>query len=304
LFDAVTGRAAHTASSSCVDNEQVRAMQTVINGDCLDYMRTMPDQSVAAVVTSPPYNLGKSYGCHNDKMPEAQYLAWQDEVAQKIARLLMPDGHLFLNVGSNSRFPWRSVDVANVYRRHLILQQRITWVKSIALDGSTLPDSLRNAMHDRQVGHFQSLNSSHFLNPVTEDIWHFSPSGKSSIDRTAPGVGVPYVCADQPARFGHNRELHCRGNVWHIPYKTTQSRADRDFHPSPFPVDLSERCLKLAALQVGDLVLDPFAGTGATLVAAQQLGLSAIGIEIDPTYCEAVRRRLNQASEVVLQAAK
>jgi site-specific DNA-methyltransferase (adenine-specific) len=237
-------------------------------------------------------------------MPEAQYLAWQDEAAQEIARLLMPQGHLFLNVGSNSRFPWRSVDVANVYRRHLTLQQRITWVKSIALDGSTLPVSLRDAMHDRQVGHFPSINSPHFLNPVSEDIWHFSPSGKSPIDRTTPGVGVPYVWANQPARFGHNRELHCRGNVWHIPYKTTQSRADRDFHPASFPVALAERCLRLAGLKAGDLVLDPFAGTGATLVAAQQLGLSAIGIEIDPVYCEAARRRLYHVSKAVLDAAK
>jgi len=201
-------------------------------------MRTMRRQSVAAVVTSPPYNLGKSYSCHNDNMPEAKYLAWQDGVAQEIARLLVPEGHLFLNAGSNSRFPWRSVQVAQVYGRHLSLQQHITWVKSIALDGSTLPVPLRGAMHDRPVGHFQSISSAHFLNPVTEDIWHFSPSGRSPIDRTAPGVGVPYVCVDQPARFGHNRELHCRGNLWHIPYKTTQSRADRDFHPAPFPVGL------------------------------------------------------------------
>src|SRR5215831_1400854 len=106
----------HAAAPSCVNDEQECATQRMINGDCLDYMRMMPSESVPAVVTSPPYNLGKTYSCHNDNMPEAQYLAWQDEVAQEIARLLMPDGHLFLNVGSNSRFPWRSVDVANVYR--------------------------------------------------------------------------------------------------------------------------------------------------------------------------------------------
>jgi len=89
--------------------------------------------------------------------------------------------------------------------------------------------------------------------------------------------------------------VHCRGNAWHIPYKTTQSRADRDFHPAAYPVVFVERCLKLAGLKQGSLVLDPFAGTGATLVAAKQLGLSAIGIEIDPAYCEAARRRLGAA---------
>lgn len=278
--------------------------QTVINEDCLAYMRTMATQSVAVVVTSPPYNLRKRYSQHSDNMPEAQYLAWQEEVAQEIARLLVPEGHLFLNVGSNSQFPWRSVQVAEVYGRHLTLQQRIAWVKSIALDGSSLPLRLREAMHDRQVGHFPSINSCHFLNPVCEDVWHFTPSGRSPINRTAPGIGVPYVFTDQPARFGHHRERHCRGNAWHIPYKTTQSRADRDFHPAPFPVALVERCLRLADLNAGDLVLDPFAGTGSTLIAAQQLGLSAVGIEIDATYCAAARRRLGQLSEVLPDAAQ
>jgi site-specific DNA-methyltransferase (adenine-specific) len=154
------------------------------------------------------------------------------------------------------------------------------------------PNQYEGAMHDRQVGHFPSLNSDHFLNPVFEDVWHFTPQGRSPIARTAPGVGVPYVRADQPARFGHNRGLHCRGNVWHLPYKTTRSRRDRDFHPAPFPVALAERCLKLAAVQFDELVLDPFMGTGATLIAAQQLGLCAIGIEIDAGYCAAARRRL------------
>jgi DNA modification methylase len=134
-------------------------MQTVINGDCLDHMRTMPSQSVAAVVTSPPYNLGKSYSCHNDNMPEAQYLAWQDEVAQEIVRLLMPKGHLFLNVGWNSKHPMRSVQVMLEYARHLTLQQPILWTKSVALDGKSLPKHLGTEMHDRQVGHFASVNS-------------------------------------------------------------------------------------------------------------------------------------------------
>jgi site-specific DNA-methyltransferase (adenine-specific) len=79
-------------------------------------MRTMSAHSVSVVITSPPYNLGKKYSLHNDSMPEDQYLAWQSEVAKEIARILRHDGHLFLNVGSDSQHPWRDIDVALAYR--------------------------------------------------------------------------------------------------------------------------------------------------------------------------------------------
>ena len=116
------------------------------------------------------------------------------------------------------------------------------------------------------------------------------PSGRSRIDRQA--IGVHYVWADQPARFGHHRDKHCRGSAWHIPYKTTQSAADRYHHPATFPVELADLCLRLAAPEPDGLALDPFAGIGSMLLAAKALGLAAIGIEIDPNYCAAARQRL------------
>jgi site-specific DNA-methyltransferase (adenine-specific) len=267
--------------------------QVVTEGDCLTVMRTMPTGSVACIVTSPPYNLGKAYSLHNDDMPEDAYLAWQGEVAREIARLLKPDGHLLLNVGADSKHPWRAMDVANSYRPHLVLQQTIAWAKSIALNASTLPErALREAMHERTFGHFVSINSPAYLNPTWESVFHFTPSGHSPINRLA--IGVPYVFKDQPARFGHGRDKHCRGNAWHIPYQTTQSRADRDHHPATFPVELAAFCLRLADPRPDELVLDPFVGTGTTLLAAQSLSLRAIGIDIDAAYCAAARRRLSE----------
>jgi site-specific DNA-methyltransferase (adenine-specific) len=263
--------------------------QIVVQGNCLERMATIAPGSVSAIVTSPNYNLNKRYGVCNDKRPLAEYLADQARAAELCAKLLKPDGHFFLNVGWDSKNPMRAVEVMLEYAKHLRLQQPIVWTKSVAVDGRSLPPHLRE-MHDRQVGHFVSLTTDYFLNPTCEMVWHFSPSGKSPINRLA--IGVPYVWKDQPERFGHKRELHCRGNTWHIPNETIQSKADRDFHPAPFPVGLVEFCLRLAALKPGDLVLDPFAGTGTTLLAAKRLGFAAIGIEIDPNYCEAARRRL------------
>jgi site-specific DNA-methyltransferase (adenine-specific) len=274
-----------------------RSAQTIHEGDCIACMRRMAPASVAAVITSPPYNLGKSYGVHDDNMPEADYLAWQTQVAKEIARLLKPNGHLFLNVGCNTKHPLRAVQLMQEYNRHLTLQQTFFWVKSLAIEGSTMPPHLRREMHERQVGHLLPSTSSYYVTQTTEIVWHFSPSGRSEIDVDAPGVGVGYVYQDQPARFGHHRKLHCRGTALHIPYKTTQSRADKFEHPAPFPVALAEYFLRLAALKPDDVALDPFMGTGATLIAAKRLGQSAIGIDIDPAYCAAACRRLTAEAD-------
>jgi site-specific DNA-methyltransferase (adenine-specific) len=266
--------------------------QTIVEGDCLAVMRTMATYSIKCAVFSPPYNLNKRYSVHNDKMPQTEYLLWQREVAKELLRVLRADGHLFLNIGWDSKHPWQSVDVAQEYRRFFVLQNHNAWIKSIALDGSTLPKSLREAMHERQVGHFVSLHSDRYFNPVWEDVWHFTPAGCSSVTTDVEGLGVPYVWADQPERVGHNKPRHCRGNAWHIPYRTTQSKADKDGHPSIYPVELARMCLLSAGMKPGEVALDPFMGTGATLLAASELGVEAIGIEIDPAYCAAARRRL------------
>ncbi len=136
-----------------------------------------------------------------------------------------------------------------------------------------------------------SLNSDTYLNPTWEPIFHLTPQGRSPINRLA--IGVPYVFKDQPERFGHGRDKHRRGNVWHVPYETTQSRGDRDHHPATFPVKLAELCLRLADPRPGELVLDPFVGTGSTLLAARTLNLKAVGIDIDPLYVAAAQRRLS-----------
>jgi site-specific DNA-methyltransferase (adenine-specific) len=301
---------------------------TITQGDCLPVLQSMPAASVDASVFSPPYNLGKKYNVHDDNMPEAAYLASMGSVAMELGRVVKPGGHVFLNMGWNTKHPWRSIDVLLTYRPFFQLQNAIAWIKSLAIDATALPtddlktlpalrawleivglptsgkdgmairrglcEALRADMHERTIGHMPSLNSEHFLNPCWEHVWHLTPTGRSPIDREA--IGVRYVHTDQPDRFGHGRQVHCRGDAWPVPYQTIQSKEERFRHPSPYPIELVVMCLKLARLPPGAVVLDPFAGTGATLLAAQQLGLSAIGIEIDPAYVAAARGQLDRAA--------
>lgn len=248
----------------------------IVQDDCLDAMRQMPSGSVDAIVTSPPYNIGVSYRSTDDNKPRVAYLDWMQEIAVEFRRLLKPDGAVFLNLGSTSTDPWIAQDVSARFRQHLVLQNRISWIKSVFV-------------HGRTHGHFKPINSRRFLNRAHEEVLHWSLRGDIEIDRLA--IGVPYEDKSNVSRWKHaTKDLRCAGNCWHIPYETVRSGAGKYHHPAPYPVELVRRCLKLHGRP--GLVLDPFAGSGTTLVAARELGWRAIGIEIDPVYADIARQRI------------
>lgn len=251
-------------------------LQTILRGDCLDLMRDLPDGSIDVVVTSPPYNIGIRYGAYRDDGPRDAYLGWMAEVSAALARVLAPGGSVFLNVGASNSDPWVAMDVAGVFRRDFVLQNHIQWVKSVAIGDDT-------------VGHFKPIRSARFLNHNHEQVFHFTRDGRVALDRLA--VGVPFKDKSNIARFGHASDRRCAGNTWFIPYGTVVSKAEKFNHPAGFPVELPLRCLRLHGV-AGARVLDPFMGTGTTLVAAQRLAMPGIGIELDPTYLEAARDRL------------
>jgi site-specific DNA-methyltransferase (adenine-specific) len=260
----------------------------LLEGDVLERLRELPSDHVECIVTSPPYNLGMDYGGADDRKPYDVYLAWIGDVFRECKRVLTPEGSLFLNVGYSSIEPWIAMDVANALRKDYVLQNQFTWVKNISLG-------------DVSHGHFKPINSKRFVNVTNESIFHFTKTGKVSLERLA--IGVPFM---------HKSNLHsrskakqdtvkpdcrCRGNTWYIPYETIQNnKTERGGHPASYPVELVERCLKLCfGTSMGKVVLDPFLGTGTTLVAAQRLGHSGIGIDINPEFLAFARARLEQA---------
>jgi site-specific DNA-methyltransferase (adenine-specific) len=250
--------------------------QTVIHGDCLTDLRAMPSDSVDVAVTSPPYNIGVAYRSYQDKRPRQSYLDWLAEIGHQIGRVLKWDGSFFLNVGSTSTDPWVAVDVALAFKEIFALQNTILWAKSVSIGADT-------------VGHFKPITSRRFLNNNHESIFHFTKTGEVEIDRLS--VGVPFKDKSNIARWGHEKDRRCAGNVWFIPYKTVRSKAQKFDHPAGFPVELPARCIKLHGVKDAT-VLDPFVGTGTTLVAAESLGCNGIGIEIDRQYAEKAVERL------------
>lgn len=270
------------AVSRHVNGRSIVGKQTVLTGDCLLRMKSMGAESVDVVVTSPPYNLGIAYRSYNDAIPRKAYLDWFQQVASSLFRVLRPDGSIFLNMGATNSDPWVLFDVADVMRERFTLQNHIAWVKSISIGDDT-------------VGHFKPISSYRYLNQNHEAIFHFTKTGAVPIDRLA--VGVPYKDKTNISRRGHAQDRRCAGNTWFIPYKTVQSRDDKFNHPAAFPSALAEKCILLHGTEAG-VVLDPFLGSGSTLVAAEKCGWTGIGIEIDPEYAQTSIERLRSlASE-------
>jgi site-specific DNA-methyltransferase (adenine-specific) len=244
---------------------------------------------VDVIVTSPPYNMGIRYGTYQDSLSQSDYLAWTSSWVAAAARVLKPEGSLFMNVGTRPSDPWTALDVAQAARSHLRLQNIIHWVKSIAIDREAT-GAAAGLARDLAVGHYKPINSDRYLNDCHEFVFHFTPLGDTPLDRLA--LGVPYQDPSNIARWRNAAEgVRCRGNTWFIPYETIQRR-DRDRpHPATFPSRLPEQCLRLHGVERLGLVMDPFTGLGSTAVACARLGVNFLGTDLDEAYiAEAVER--------------
>jgi site-specific DNA-methyltransferase (adenine-specific) len=259
------------------------------NSDCLEVLRALDPGTISVIVTSPPYNLGVRYRSYDDTLPRDRYLVWTDAWIKAAARALDPAGSLFLNVGAKPTDPWTALDVAQTARHHLHLQNTIHWIKSIAIDRDAA-GAAAGLDRELSVGHYKPINSDRFLNDCHEFIFHFSPQGRTPLERKT--IGVPYQDKSNVTRWrGAADDRRCRGNTWFIPYDTIQSRDKDRPHPATFPPRVPDYCLKLHGLDRVQVAMDPFLGLGSSAVAAAELGIDFIGIEIDKHYLtEAIDR--------------
>lgn len=248
---------------------------TLYNADCLSILPTLEAGSIKTIVLSPPYNIGKSYNSYQDSRDD--YLQWCDAWLAQLRRVLAPDGHFFLNMGSKPTQPWTPYQVLEVAGKHFCLQNQIIWVKAISLD---LPDGTQS------YGHYKPINSKKYLNDTWEFVWHFTslaPGQEAMLDRLA--IGVPFQDKSNMVRGrgkgddGVIRDLRCRGNVWFVPYTTVHGAKT---HPAAFPERLVELCVAVAGSR--GPVLDPFLGGGTVTSVATRLGLDSIGMEVDASY--------------------
>ncbi|MGH9286092.1 MAG: DNA-methyltransferase, partial [Acidimicrobiales bacterium] len=241
-------------------------------------MQPVESRSVALVVTSPPYFAGKEYeqvlGRGGVPGSYFEYLALLRAVFTECTRVLEPGGRIAVNVANLGRRPYRSLagDVASILSDlGLLLRGEVVWWKGRAAGGSCA------------WGSFQSP-----ANPVLRDVTErVVIASKGRFDRalTSPARrrgGLPFA-----ATITRDEFLEATTDLWEI----APERATRVGHPAPFPVELPARLIELNPY-AGDVVLDPFMGSGSTAVAAVRAGRHYIGFENDPAYARLARARV------------
>lgn len=259
-----------TFKRRCVDD------QTLVLGDSLRVMSEVPSGSVDVVVTSPPYNLNIKYHTYDDSRTEQEYIDWMMSIFKEIRRIIKPAGSFFLNISGSSSKPWLPFELVVNARDIFTLQNHISWVKSIGIGATS-------------SGHFKPISGARFTHHNHEHVFHFTESGGVRLDRLS--IGIPFTDKTNIGRRGHARDLRCRGNTWFIPYRTVNSKAKKFHHPGTFPIELPLWCIFLHG-EANPTVVDPFVGTGSTLIAARMARGRGIGIDIDRQYIETAHARV------------
>ncbi len=249
-----------------------------IRGDSRD-MRHLPDNCVALVVTSPPYFVGKEYeqAVAGRRVPESymDYLRLLREVFAECVRVLEPGGRMAVNVANLGRKPYRSLsgDVTGILQDDLglLLRGEIIWTKARGASGSCAWGSWCSP-----------------ANPVLRDVTErVVVASKGRFDRALSrsqrqAAGLPHRATISPDEF-----MDATLDVWEIrPASATQVG-----HPAPFPEELPARLIRLYTYE-DDLVLDPFMGSGTTLVAAVSANRRGVGYDIDQAYVDLAEARL------------
>lgn len=241
------------------------------------------DKSVALLVTSPPYFTGKEYeadlGEGHVPASYVEYLEMLHQVLSVCVSKLEPGGRMAVNVANLGRKPYRSLsaDLITILQDDLGLLMRgeIIWRKAKGAGGSCAWGSFRSP-----------------ANPVLRDLTErVLVASKGRFDRALDKRRRQELGLPHEATIDRDEFLDATLDVWEI----APESATRVGHPAPFPVDLPRRLIELYTYK-GDLVLDPFLGSGTTAVAAAAAGRHYVGFDTDPEYVELAINRLSRAT--------
>jgi len=229
--------------------------------DCLAWMQAQSPESVDIILTSPPYNFDMPYGTYKDDITD--YRSWTAAWITEASRILKHTGRLIINI--QPRFSAR--EPYHHWVHHAAESAGLLWYGERIWQKNTI-NGYRGAAGS------MGIPSKIYLWYSTEYVQIFS---KGDIYRPTKREDSLITMPEQTA--------WAKDHIWSI------APARQKDHPAQMPKELALRCLKLFARQ-GDMVYDPFAGAGTTMIAAKELELDSIGTEIDPNYCQFIHQRM------------
>ncbi len=238
----------------------------IITGDCLVGLSYIPDNSVDVCFADPPFNLDKKYNTYDDRLALDEYLAWCDHWLLELVRVTKPTGSILVH-----NIPKWLTYYAATLNKHTHFRHWISWdAMSAPLGKTLLPAHYGILFYSKEAKgtKFHEIRAPHKKCRVC-DAYLKDYGGKK----------------DQMHPFGY-----LVSDVWTDIYRIRHNKR-RDPHPCQLPIHLLERLI-LMTTDVGDVVLDPFLGTGTSAIAAKNLQRHYIGLEIDPHYAEIAAQKL------------
>ena len=245
----------------------------IINDDFLT-TNLIEEDSIDLIVTSPPYNVDIHYNSFQDDIPYEKYLEFTEKWLTKAYALMKSDGRMCLNIPIDKSKGRKGAGFQSVYADIVHIAIKVGWKYF-----STIIWNEGNISRRTAWGSWMSARAPYVIAPVEvivvfyKERWQKIEKGKSDITR--------------------EEFMNWTNGLWNFSGESKKKVG----HPAPFPVELPKRCIKLFSF-VGDTVLDPFLGSGSTLIAAALLNRNGVGVEIDENYCELAKKRLLREAHI------